>query len=328
MECAGPLVSVVIPTRDRPHLVVRAVHSALAQTLDANEVIVVTDGADEATLQALRQIDDARLKVRTLSPRSGVGDVMNAGVNEARGRWIALLDDDDEWLPGKLELQLHTAKQSRHLYPIISCRLIARSGAWDHIWPRRLPEPNESLSEYLFCRTTPFWGEGLVQSSTLFASKELFRRVAFRSGLRRHLDIDWLLRASAVEGAGVEFVPQPQPLVIWHIEENRSRVSTASDWRYSLSWIRENRHLLTPRAYASFLMTMTSGGAARKRDWKAFLPLLLEACRHGRPSAVDALLYLGIWLIPRRVRSWGAMVFEKRHRLWVLRRPEATPLSG
>ncbi len=102
MECTEPLVSVVIPTRNRPHLVGRAVRSALAQTLDAIEVIVVVDGPDEATLQALRQIDDARLRVKTLPRNLGPGEARNAGVGEAQSRWIAFLDDDDEWFPRNL----------------------------------------------------------------------------------------------------------------------------------------------------------------------------------------------------------------------------------
>ena len=118
VESAESLVSVVIPTRKRPHLVSRAVGSALNQTLRAIEVIVVIDGPDNSTRLVLEQIDDPRLKVRMLSVHSGDGHARNAGVSEARSRWIAFLDDDDEWFPRKLELQLQTARFSRCLYPV------------------------------------------------------------------------------------------------------------------------------------------------------------------------------------------------------------------
>ena len=64
-----PLISVVIPTRNRPNLVCRAIHSALSQTLKAIEVIVVVDGPDEATIQALHAQDNSLLRIKVL-PRS------------------------------------------------------------------------------------------------------------------------------------------------------------------------------------------------------------------------------------------------------------------
>jgi len=97
MKATEPLVSVVIPTRNRPHLVTRAVHSALTQSLHKIEVIVVIDGPDESTLHILDQIDDPRLKVSMLPQHLGLSDARNTGVREARSQWIAFLDDDDEW---------------------------------------------------------------------------------------------------------------------------------------------------------------------------------------------------------------------------------------
>jgi hypothetical protein len=182
----------------------------------------------------------------------------------------------------------------------------------DFIWPRRFPESNEPLSEYLFCRKTPFWDEGLIQTSTIFTIKELLLKTPFRSGLRRHEDIDWLLRASTLEGVEVEFIPGPSPMVIWHVEENRDRISNRTDWDYSLSWIQENRHLVTPRAYSSFVMLWLSASAVKRGDRKAFLLLLREAYAHGKPTLRDTLLYLGIWLIPRGVRRRVANFFEGR----------------
>ncbi len=216
-----PLVSVVIPTFNRSHLVARAVRSALTQTLSTIEVIVVLDGPDEATSEVLRRIDDPRLRVEILPMHLGAGDTMNTGVALAESRWVAFLDDDDEWFPRKLEIQFRTAEQSHYLYPIISCRLIARSEEGDFIWPRRFPKPGESISEYMFCRTSPFWGEGLVQNSTIFTTKELLQKVPFENNLPRHQDFDWLLKTGAREGVGL---PQASP------EERRDDVNKVESY--------------------------------------------------------------------------------------------------
>jgi len=310
MERTEPLVSVIIPTRNRPNLVVRAVGSVLAQTLDAIEVVAVIDGPDEATLQALREIDDPRLRVQMLPTRLGGGGARNAGVAVSRSQWVAFLDDDDEWFPKKLELQYEASQRSHHPYPIISCRLIARSESGDLIWPRRYPRPNEPLSEYLFCQSGLF-GEGLVQTSTILTLKELLQKVPFRSDLQRLEDWDWLLRASPLEGVRVEFLPKPDPLVIWHVEDNRIRLSTAVGWRYTLSWVQTNRHLLTPRAYASFIMTQVSSDAAREKAWRTFWFLLVEACRNGKPSIINILAHTVIWLIPKKVRTRLVRLFDR-----------------
>src|SRR5688500_15160219 len=101
----SPRVSAIITTCARPHLVGRAVHSALGQTLGHIEVVVVVDGPDAATERVLGGIDDARLRVYVRPERGGQGVAINTGVAVALGEWTALLDDDDEWLPGKLERQ-------------------------------------------------------------------------------------------------------------------------------------------------------------------------------------------------------------------------------
>jgi glycosyltransferase involved in cell wall biosynthesis len=312
MNLSGPLVSVVIPTKNRPQLVVRAVQSVLAQTLEAIETIVVIDGPDKTTEQNLRQLDDPRVRM-ILSPISlGAGSARNAGVHQARADWVAFLDDDDEWLPQKLEVQFQAAQESTHPYPVIACRVIARSENVDLVWPYRLPKPGEILSEYLFCQSSLFGGEGLVIPSMILTKKELLERVPFTSGLQRHQDIDWLLRASGMKGVHVEFVSTLAPLAVWNIEENRRRLSNTADWSWSLSWGQANRSLFTPRAYASFVLTWVSLTAARERNWKAFYLLISEAHRRGKLSLNDLLAHLIIWLIPQKVRRRLTPLFRKR----------------
>ncbi|MDI7259294.1 MAG: glycosyltransferase family 2 protein [Thermodesulfobacteriota bacterium] len=306
-----PLVSVVIPTRERPGLVGRAVKSALRQTLDEIEVIVVIDGPDEETFEVLHHIQDMRLLIIRSPIQIGAGEARNVGVKEARGKWIAFLDDDDEWLPQKLEIQLQAAKQSSYLHPIISCRFIARAEEGDLIWPRRYPKAKEPLSEYLFCQSGLFGGEGFIAIPSTLTTKELLKQVPFKKGLIAHHDWEWLLRVSTVEGVGLEFVPLMDPLVVCNMEKNRNRISSMTDWRYSLSWGETNRHLLTPRAYISFLMVQVSLHAVRMREWRAFWSIFLKACQHGRPSLIDFLAYLLIWFIPQHIRSRIVILYDK-----------------
>jgi glycosyltransferase involved in cell wall biosynthesis len=312
MASYEPQVSVVIPTIHRPQLVLRAVRSVLAQSFRAVEVVVVVDGEDPSTLETLKAIADPRMRVVALAQNVGCAEARNSGVSEARCRWIAFLDDDDEWLPNKIEVQLRVAARSRFIHPIVSCRVIARTRQGDLLWPRRLPEPDEPLSEYLFCQRGLWGGEGLVLSTTILTSRELLREVPFR--LRRHNDVDWLLRATAVKGAQVEFVPEQEPLGIWNMDIDRPRISNTSQWRFSLDWIRKNRHLVTPRAYAAFVLIWASSTAARGRDWRGFWSLTWDAFRSGQPTLIQVVAHMLIWLVPSKLRGRAA-VFMQRRRL-------------
>ncbi len=306
------LVSVVIPSRFRPQLVSRAIASVLAQTLQDIEVLVVVDGPDESTVRALSHIPDPRLKVIILPTNGGPSQARNIGVQRAQGEWIAFLDDDDEWLPQKLELQLEMGMRSPHHFPVVVSRFIAHTSKGEQIWPRRLPSPDEPLSEYLFVRNSLFLGEGFIQTSTFFAPKALLTQVPLGNALNRHEDWDWLLHVNAMPGVGIEFVSEP--MAIWYSDIGRQRLSNIQDWKYSLNWIRSVQDLVTPRAYAGFIMTVVSAQAALQRDWPNFYPLLREAMQHGQPRPLEFLLYFGMWLVPQEFRQQMRSRLTQRQR--------------
>lgn len=298
-------VSVVIPTCNRPHLAARAVASALDQTHRDLEVIVVVDGPDEETVTELSGIGDPRLRVVVLPERGRAPHARNVGAREARGRFVAYLDDDDEWLPAKIETQLRLAEASGARYPIVASRLINRTPRADSIMPRRLPAGGEPLSEYFTVRRGLFYGDGFIQTSTILAPAELMRSVPFTVGLRRQQELDWTLRA--IRHDGVELIYAPEPLVLWHQDEDRHRISLEMPYEQQLEWLRASRDLFTPRAYAAFTLSVLSSMAAPTRNPRLFRELLAEARGSGRPGALDYLTHLQIWALPpalrRRVRD-------------------------
>jgi len=98
-------VSVIIPTYNRAHYLGEAIESILNQDIrDCQiEIIVVDDGSTDNTKEALRKFGD---RVRYIyQDNCGAGPARNRGINEATGEWVAFLDSDDRWLPGKLSLQ-------------------------------------------------------------------------------------------------------------------------------------------------------------------------------------------------------------------------------
>ncbi len=221
------------------------------------------------------------------------------GVQHAEGEWTALLDDDDEWQPDKLAAQLEVAKTSPFALPIVSCRLVVRTPRADFVLPRRLPG-SEPPSEYLAVRRGLFHGEGFLQTSTLMARTELFRRVQFMPGLRRLQELDWGLRCLELDGVGLVYAEEP--LAIWNADENRSRVSFDAPWRQSMEWLRETRPRVTPRAYAALAMSVVSSMAATTNSPKVFMELLREARQHGDPGFTDYVTFLQVWLVPAGVR--------------------------
>ena len=117
-------VSVVIPTYERAEWVVRALQSVYAQTRPADEVLVVDDGSTDGSAEI---IDERFPQADVIRQKNlGVSAARNAGIRQARGEWIALLDSDDEWAPTKLERQMEALSDGS--FRICHC---------DEIWIRQ-----------------------------------------------------------------------------------------------------------------------------------------------------------------------------------------------
>ncbi len=289
-------VAVVIPTRNRPQLVIRAVRSAQVQTHQVEEIIVVIDGEDDATVEALRAFDDRRVRVIVLPESGGSNNARNIGAASATSDWLAFLDDDDEWMPQKIQRQLAVAGGCQ----IVSCRFFAQSSKGTMVWPRRLPGDKQRFGDYLFARKSVFNGEAAILTSTILVRKSLFDIRPFSTSLRRHQDADWVIRATS-DGAAIVYATEA--LVKFKDDIGRARISTSYNWQQSLDWIRSIRHLVGRRAYAGFVLTSVGPAASDKREWKVFAMLLYEAFKEGRPTVLHLALYLGMWAFPQRLRQ-------------------------
>ena len=138
-------VSVVIPTTGRPTLM-RAVRSALAQSVPVTEVIVVADGNAAVTLP-----DDDRIRLLSNGSQGGAARCRQVGIDAARGAVIALLDDDDEWVDTKLERQLAGVRSGPGVHWIASSRICVHGpGSRRRVWPRHLIEPGQMITDYLY----------------------------------------------------------------------------------------------------------------------------------------------------------------------------------
>jgi teichuronic acid biosynthesis glycosyltransferase TuaG len=103
-------ISVIIPTWNRAHLLVDAIESVLNQTISVFEVLVCDDGSTDNSKDVVESIADSRVKWIS-GARAGLPAVpRNRGIRMAQGDWIAFLDSDDIWLPGKLEAQFECLK--------------------------------------------------------------------------------------------------------------------------------------------------------------------------------------------------------------------------
>lgn len=111
---AAPLVSVVVPAFNAAGFLRDALASAAAQTLRAIEIVVVDDGSADATWALIdaAAAADPRIVARRHNRAGGAGAARNTAFAAARGRWLALLDADDLWLPDRLARLVGEAEAS------------------------------------------------------------------------------------------------------------------------------------------------------------------------------------------------------------------------
>jgi glycosyltransferase involved in cell wall biosynthesis len=290
---APPLVSVIIPTLNRPTLLMRALASVFCQTWRELEVVVVVDGPDPDTVAILQTIDDPRLRVVVNTQSLTAAGARNVGMDRAKGKWIAFLDDDDEWLPEKLAKQLaYVADRGPALITCLS-RVVTPTESF--VRPQVIYDNVLPIDEYLFDRRSPFAGHGFIQTSSYLLLRKLCRDLRFRTDTP-HDDWDFLLRLSKQRAVRVETVPEI--LVNLYVEDARPSLSKSGTWLSSLEWAERMRPMLTPRAYSGFCLGVVAPRAAKEHARHARALLLYRAFRHGSPRLWRVAAFLGLWLTP------------------------------
>ena len=117
----SPLVSVVLRTYKRPDMVGGAIESVLNQTYEAFELIVIDDHSPDETPEIVREYEDEDERVRYIRNEENKGHVttLNIACRQATGKYISFLDDDDRWLPEKLEAQVSRLEELSEEYAMV-----------------------------------------------------------------------------------------------------------------------------------------------------------------------------------------------------------------
>lgn len=194
MENEDYFISVVIPNYNYERYVGEAIESALGQTYDHREIIVVDDGSTDNSVKVIKSFGD---KVRLIKQENQhASAARNTGIGASRGKWIAFLDSDDQWHPQKLEFQIEALKRHPEWSYIGTHAL--EGGAYpdfDTVAPK---ERETSLMDF-FCYTP-------LSDSDALIKKECFENVGvFNPELRGSEDLDlWLRIASTYKGGIIE----------------------------------------------------------------------------------------------------------------------------
>lgn len=236
------LVSVIIPTYNRATIISRAIKSVMLQTYSNYEIIVVDDGSSDQTEDIVRKFEKVKYIKHHINLNGAAA--RNTGIAHAKGDYIAFLDSDDEWLPEKLEKQIHSLEKIQSNLKISYSQLyLFKNGFEEGVFPKRGLKDNELIEDYLFVN------EGLMQTSTLVGSKALFEKVKFDENLIRHQD--WDLCLSFANLSDLKYAYLDEPLSIWHGDDNLDRVSRSMAYEFSMNWINSHRKKISTKSYTA-----------------------------------------------------------------------------
>ncbi len=181
-----PLVSIIIPTCNRRHIVSAAIDSGLAQTHPHCEVIVVDDGSSDDTVQFLRRKYGARIRLFHQA-NQGPGIARNRGIAEASGAFIHFLDADDQLLPEKVAICLEVFRKHPQVSVLYSHYQFVQP---DGITPQATP-PFERFSENPFCELLAKTGCHILISSSMYRAEALRSVGGFEADTRFRSAEDW-----------------------------------------------------------------------------------------------------------------------------------------
>lgn len=195
-------ISVVIPTHNRAELLPRAVKSVQSQTRPVDEIIIVSDGSTDDTEEIVKRFaeEDERIRLIAYHPGHNGNYARNRGIEAATGEFIAFLDDDDEWLPKKTELQMALFEKDQEVGLVYSGQNCIYTDTG--VSYSSHPMWRGDLSKKIFLR-----GEIGTPSQVIVRKNVLDQSGAFDLKLTALQDYDLFIRCCLI--TKVDFVPEP-----------------------------------------------------------------------------------------------------------------------
>lgn len=214
-SCRDPLVSVIIPVYNGENYISETIDSVIAQTEKSWEIIAINDGSTDRSRDILEKTaknDPGRIRVISVS-NGGVSRARNTGVSNARGTYIAFIDQDDLWAPSKLQRQLEQFRADSELGLSFTNESI-------------IDQKGHRVRENVLCLTTSknrglVFGrlvfDNFIPISSVMLKKELFMDAGgFNPRYTLAEDYDFLLRVT--KKAPVDFIDDPLLLYREHGE--------------------------------------------------------------------------------------------------------------
>ena len=275
---AGPLVSVIIPAYNAEKTIGRALESVLLQNYAPIEIIVVNDASHDGTAAVVESFRESVIALINRPVNGGVSAAMNAGLRRARGEYVAFLDADDEWLPGKLHKQVALISAHPQM-TFVSCgaRFMSSSGDVREESGMEIPAVSSDLWRKLLAGTC-------VAKPCVLARRTVFELVGeFDEALPIAEDQDMWIRLASVGDVGVVLEPlvhvhdTPNSLTKMHalriadwvmpvVKRNLERLKSRLDENDVKRILRERHGALGRNLYAS-----GAYGAGIRLLWRASL---------------------------------------------------------
>ena len=213
-----PRVSIIIPTHNRSELLSNTISSVLNQTLKDFEIIVVDDHSTDNTPNVVKSFNDTRIRyVLNDGINSGPSVCRNLGISNASGEYIAFLDDDDEWLPKKLQTQIDVLDKSDQKVGCIYSKVIVidkKTGKNISDYSGIIKKKGNLLSQLII--------RNPIHTSTLLIRRSCIDCVGkFDEKMRYMEDRDlWIRLAMHYE---FEYIDEPLTIAYYHGKEHLSR---------------------------------------------------------------------------------------------------------
>jgi len=187
---SNPTVSVIICTRNRCKMLVNAIKSVLNQTFSDFELIIVDGASTDDTEKVVRSFNDSRIIYIKQQENISATDSLNRGLQIAKGEYIALQDDDDEWFPEKLEKQLQVFASGPIDLGVVYC--------WEEVFDYKnqkiIMRTKQNLRGNIFLDLLAYPGHG--GGSLMVIKTKVFHQIPFVQETKLPSDYFWCIKVA------------------------------------------------------------------------------------------------------------------------------------